>query len=121
MRRALWLELVILTVVPPSVELSAGWLRPAVLGDASDASGSDTIRLYSNCSQGFLRHYMLYQFDDELLDQQYDDVKEKLLRFSFDQPLSQEKKIEFWKSCDGMIELSGQLLPVLTSVGSSHQ
>ena len=34
------------------------------------------------------------------------------MRFIFDQPLSQEKKIEFWKICDGMIELSGQSLPV---------
>ena len=93
-----------------TVELSAGWLRPAVLEDASNTSDSATVRLCS--SKGFLRHYVLYQFDEELLDQQYDDVKEKLLRFSFDLPLSQEKKIEFWKSCDGMIELSGQLLPV---------
>ena len=93
-----------------TVELCAGWLRPVVLGHASDASRSATLRLY--LSKGFLKHYIAYQFDDELLDQQYDGVKEKLLRFSFDQPLSQEKKIEFWKSCDGMIELSGQLLPV---------
>ena len=41
-----------------TVELSAGWLRPAVLGDASDASGSATIRLYS--SQGFLQHYIYF-------------------------------------------------------------
>ena len=81
-----------------------------MLEGASDASGSATVRLY--CSKGFLRHYILYQFDEELLDQQYDDGKEKLLRFIFDQPLSQEKKIEFWKGCDGMIELSGQLVPV---------
>ena len=64
-----------------------------MLGGASDASGSATVKLCS--SQGFLWHYILYQFDDELLDQQYDDVKEKLLRFTFDQPLSQEKTIEF--------------------------
>ena len=93
-----------------TVELNAGWLRPAVLEDSSDASGSATVRLY--CSKGFLRNYVLYQFDEELLDQKHDDVKEKLLRFIFDQPLSQEKKIEFWKACDGMIELADRLIPV---------
>ena len=48
-----------------------------MLEDASNASGSATVRLYS--SKGFLWHYVLYQFDEELLDQQYNDVKEKLL------------------------------------------
>ena len=38
-----------------TVELCAGWLRPAVLGDASDASGNVILRLYG--SKSFLKHY----------------------------------------------------------------